>query len=120
MVEPLRVGAAALELEEEAKAGTKQVVEVVHRERGERIRVEGCGGAAAQSCQQLLFEEPLCGLVEHAQLAWRSDQISELVQQPSANAVEGSDPGSVQHLRPQVGPPRRELGRNALAELFGG
>src|SRR6267378_5047424 len=46
--------AATFELEQEAQSRTKEVIEVVHRQRGEGVRVERRGGAAAQLRHQLL------------------------------------------------------------------
>jgi len=42
-----RVNAAALELEQEAKARPEQIVQVVHGQGGERVRVERRRRAAA-------------------------------------------------------------------------
>ena len=81
LVEALGGDAPALELEEEAQPGAKQVVEVVDAERRERIGVEWSGLATAQSCDQPLLEQPLARLVEHPELARRTDEVRELVEQ---------------------------------------
>src|SRR5207245_8150814 len=62
----------------------------------------------------------LSGLVEHAQLAGRTHQVGELVEQARADAVKGSDPGPVENFRPEVGPPSAELFGDPRAKLVGG
>ena len=130
LAKPLGADAAALELEQEAKTGAEKVVEVVDRERGERVGVERSGRAAAQLCDQLLLEELLPCLVQDTHLAGCADQICELVEQARADAVKGADPAGVQNLcalrapgellRRQVRAARAQLRCDAQSKLFGG
>src|SRR3989454_9421505 len=118
--EMLGVDAAALELEQEAKARPEQIVQVVHGQGGERVRVKRRGRAAAQPRHELLLEEPLTGLVEDAHLAGRAAEIGELVEQTGADAVEGPDPGSIQSLRTEIRAACGQLVGDPQAQLFGG
>ena len=130
LAKPLGADAAALELEQEAKTGAEKIVEVVDRERGERVGVERSGRAAAQLCDQLLLEELLPCLVQDTHLAGCADQICELVEQARADAVKGADPAGVQNLcalrapgellRRQVRAARAQLRCDAQSKLFGG
>ena len=107
--EPLGADAAALELEQEAQPRAQQVVEVVHRQGRERVRVEWCRGTAAQTGDQFLLEQLLPGLVEDAHLAGRADQVGKLVQKARAHAVKRSDPAAVELLGREVGAACSEL-----------
>ncbi len=120
VVEVLGADAAALELEEKAKSGAQEVVEVVHRQRRERIRVERRRRAAAQPREQLLLEQALTRLVEHTHLARRADQVGELIEQPRADAVKGPDPRSIEGVGAEVGPAGGQLRRDPPAQFLGG
>src|SRR5260370_23855991 len=87
LLEPLGSDAATLELEQEAKAGSQQVVEVLDGQRDERVGIEGRGGSAPHSRHEPLLEEALACLIQDARLAGRADQIGELIEQPRAGAV---------------------------------
>src|SRR5437879_2684332 len=106
LLEALGVDAAAFELEQEAEARSQEVVQVVDGQGGERVGVERRRRAAAQPRHQLLLEEPLPGLIEDTHLAWRADQVRELVEETRADAVKGPDPRTVQGLSAEVGAAR--------------
>src|SRR5437773_9287411 len=120
LAETLGTDAAALELEQEAKARTQQVIEVVDREGGERVWVERRGGAAAQLRHQLLLEKTLACLVQDTQLACCADEVGVLVEQAGANAVKGHDPCTIEGTRPYARPARRELVGDPHPELLRG
>src|SRR6266851_7192071 len=116
----LRGYAPALELEQKAQPGAQEVVEVVDAQTREGVRVEGCSFPGAQARHQPLLEQPLPSLIEHAKLAWRPDQVGELVEEAGADAVECPDPGAVEDLGSEVGTARPELLGDPGAELVGG
>src|SRR4029077_1695944 len=102
VVEVFGADAAAFELEKKAKSGPQEIVQVVHRQRRERVRVERRRCAAAQLGEELLLEQALARLVEDAHLARRADEVGELIEQPSADAVKGPDPCSVERVGAKV------------------
>src|SRR5712692_1172138 len=112
--------ASAFELEQESQPRAEEVVQVVDAQSREGVGIEWGGLAAAQARHQPLLEQSLPGLVEHLELAGRPDQVSELVEKARADAVEGSDPGTVEDLRSEIGPARHQLISDARPQLVGG
>src|SRR5438477_606019 len=112
--------APALELQKETQSRSKQLVEVVDAQRCERVWVQRRSLAAAQPGHQSLFEQPLSRLVEHAQLARRTHQVRELVEQARADAVKSPDPGTIEDFGPEIRPARTQLFGDPRAQLIGG
>src|SRR5438094_246072 len=80
VTEAFGIDAATLQLEQEPEAGSQEVVQVVDRQCAERVGVERCCGAAAQSRHELLLEQALPGLVQDTHLARSTDEVGELVE----------------------------------------
>src|SRR5207253_10781056 len=80
VTEAFGIDAATLQLEQEPEAGSQEVVQVVDRQCAERVGVERCCGAAAQSRQERVLEQALPGLLQDTHLARSTDDVGELVE----------------------------------------
>src|SRR3981189_2812314 len=90
--ESLRRDTPTLQLQQESQSRTQEVVQILDRQRYERIGVQGSSGTAAQAGDESLLKQTLPCLVQHAQLTRSSDQVGELVKKAGADAMERADP----------------------------